>query len=83
MAAACGAWVDLRGVEVFLLISLTLQCATYLLTRRFSASTAWSPYLDRKISLNGTPIGPSLALGLAITLLIEAILPDLPQIFPR
>ncbi|MFT8886770.1 MAG: prepilin peptidase [Acetobacter papayae] len=83
MAAACGAWIELRGVEVFVLASLALHCTTYLLTRRFSTSAAWPPYLDRQISLRGTPMGPSLALGLAITLLAEAILPGTLRVFPQ
>lgn len=83
MAAACGAWVELRGVAVFLLVSLTFHGATSLLMHRFNHATAWPPYLDRPPHARRTPIGPSLALGLAVTLLIGAVLPGALKSFPQ
>lgn len=84
MAAACGAWVEIKGVTVFLLVSLTLHGMLYLLRRHANpARTAWPAYLNQQDPMQRTAMGPSLALGLAITLLIEAIAPGALRFWPQ
>lgn len=76
MAAACGAWVGIGDLSIFLSMTGFLYWASCVAVRHVRAP-GWGR-LDGPERIRMQPTGPSFALGLAITLLLHGV-PGLPN----
>ncbi|MBO1324758.1 prepilin peptidase [Acetobacter sp. TBRC 12305] len=77
MATACGAWVGSTHLSTFLLLSALLHWASCVVMRALNIPPPRHVYLDGPERTWARPMGPSFAMGLTLTLLVQAC-PALP-----
>ncbi|MFT9014574.1 MAG: A24 family peptidase [Acetobacter sp.] len=82
MATACGAWVGSAHVAMFLLASAVFHWLSCVLLRALNTPPPRHVYLDGPERTWARPMGPSFAVGLTLTLLIQAcpVLPHWAQV---